>query len=100
MVTNGAAPRFDVTLRVGCSLAYEVTGSASLLLNVQPRPAHGQAIIFEALSLGNELPAEAFRDTHGHRVWRVKLAPDTNCFRHDAIVAASSRPDNDGFLKS
>lgn len=96
MVTNGAAPTFDVTLRVGCSLAYEVTGTASLLLNVQPRPAHGQAIIFEALTLGHALPAEAFKDTHGNRVWRVKLASGTNCFRHDAIVATNSRPDNDG----
>jgi hypothetical protein len=31
------APAFDLTVRVGGSLAYEVTGSASLRLNVQPR---------------------------------------------------------------
>ena len=31
-------PNFDITVRVGCSLVYEVTGTASLLLNLKPRP--------------------------------------------------------------
>jgi hypothetical protein len=31
-------PNFDITLRVGCSLVYEVTGTASLLLNLKLRP--------------------------------------------------------------
>jgi transglutaminase-like putative cysteine protease len=90
--------RYDVTLRVGCSLVYEVTGTASLLLNLQPRsePDRRHAVVFEALSLGNNLPASAFKDTHGNRVWRVTLAPGTNCFRHDAIVATTARPDNAG----
>jgi transglutaminase-like putative cysteine protease len=94
MVSGEASRRFDVTLRVGCSLAYEVTGTASLLLNLQPRPERNHAVIFEALTLGNNLPAEAFQDTHGNRVWRVTLAPGSNCFRHDAIVATTSQPDN------
>lgn len=85
-------PQYDLTLRVGCSLAYEVTGTASVLLNVQPMPDRNHAVVFEALSLGNNLPAEAFADTHGNRVLRVKLSPGTNCIRHDAIVAATSRP--------
>ena len=87
--------RYDLTVRVGCSLAYEAQGVASLLLNLQPRPNRNHAVIFEALTLGNNLPAEAFKDTHGNRVWRVKLAPGANYFRHDAIVATTSRPDND-----
>lgn len=94
VVTAQARSRFDLTVRVGCSLAYEVTGSASLLLNLQPTPDRNHAVIFEALTLGNDLPAEAFKDTHGNRVWRVKLAPGTNCFRHDAIIATTSRGDN------
>ena len=89
-----SAPTFDVTLRVGCSLAYEATGSATVLLNVQPRPDRNHAVIFEALTLGDNLPASEFRDSHGNRVWRVKLAPGSNLFRHDAIVAVRSGPDN------
>lgn len=91
-----ASPAFDITLRVGCSLVYEVTGTALLLLNVKPRPSRRHAVLFEALSLGNSLPATAFTDSHGNAVWRVKLAPGTNCFRHDAIIVTSSQPDNHG----
>ena len=87
---------FDITLRVGCSLAYEVTGSASLLLNLKLAPDCHRSVLFEALALGNNLPSEEFIDSHGNNVCRVKLEPGTNCFRHDAIVAVSSRPDNDG----
>jgi transglutaminase-like putative cysteine protease len=87
-------PKFDLTIRVGCSLAYEVTGTATLLLNIKPRPDRDHAVVFEALTLGDHLPAEAFWDSHGNSVLRVALAPGTNCIRHDAIVAASSLPDN------
>lgn len=89
-------PAFDLTVRVGCSLSYEVTGTASLLLNLQPRPDRNYAVVFQALTLGNNLPAKEFTDSHGNRVWQVKLAPGTNSVRHDAIVAVSSQPDNDG----
>ena len=88
---------FDITVRVGCSLVYEVTGSASLLLNLKLAADASRAVLFEALSYGEGLPAEEFIDSHGNRVARVTLAPGTNCFRHDAIVAVSSRPDNAGF---
>ena len=88
------ARTFDLTVRVGCSLAYEVTGTASLLLNVQPLPDRNHAVVFQALTLGNNLSASEFTDTHGNQVRRVKLAPGTNFIRHDAIVALSSQPDN------
>ena len=87
-------PPFDLTVRVGCSLVYEVTGSASLLLNIRPQPDRRHAVQFEALSLGNDLRADEFTDSHGNTVRRVHLLPGTNCIRHDAIVAVSSQPDN------
>ena len=88
------APSFDITVRVGCSLTYEVTGTASLLLNLQPRPDRNHAVIFEALTLGNGIPSEKFTDSHGNSVLRLNLARGTHYIRHDAIVALSSRPDN------
>ena len=67
-----------------------------LLLNLKPKPNRDHAVVFEALTLGNSLPAEEFTDSHGNSVARVRLAPGMNYFRHDAIVAVSSHPDNHG----
>ena len=94
MVSPICPPEFDLTVRVGCSLAYEVTGTASLLLNVRPRPDRHHVMLAEALTMGDNLPAEEFTDSHGNPFYRVTLAPGTNLFRHDAIVAISSKPDN------
>ena len=91
-------PNFDITVRVGCSLVYEVTGTASLLLNLKLHPDRNHALLFEALALGNNLPVEDFVDSHGNHVCRVALAHGTNCFRHDAIVAVPSQPDNHGLV--
>jgi len=88
------SPKLDVTVRAGCSLTYEVTGSAMLLLNLKPTPNRNHEIVFEALALGNNLQSEQFTDSHGNRVSRVRLQPGSNHFRHDAIVRVSSRPDN------
>lgn len=90
------APALDLTVRVGCSLAYEVTGTASLLLNVQPRPARNCALVFEALTLPPDLTAEEFVDHHDNLIKRIVLAPGTNCIRHDAILSVASEPDNAG----
>lgn len=94
MADPSLSPKFDVTVRVGCRLTYEVTGSAMLLLNLRPCPNRNHEIVFEALTLGQNLPAEEFIDSHGNRVLRVVLASGSNHFRHDAIVRVSSRPDN------
>ena len=48
ITTEAEARRFDLTLSVGCSLGYEVTGGASLLLNLQPRSDRSHAVVFEA----------------------------------------------------
>ena len=92
------SPSFDITVRVGCSLAYEAKGAAMLLLNLQPCPNRNHAVIFEALTLGNNLPSEQFIDSHGNRVHRVNLAPGSNLFRHDAIMTLSSQSDNHDLL--
>ena len=86
----------DLTVRVGCSLVYEVTGTATLLLNLKPRPDRNHVVLAEALALGlgDNLRSEEFLDSHGNNVCRVTLAPGQNLFRHDAIVAVSSQPDN------
>ncbi len=94
--SSSVPPELDLTVRVGCSLVYEVTGTASVLLNLQLRPDQNHHVIAEALALGlnDALTAEEFHDSHGNKVCRVILAPGRNLFRHDAIVAVASQPDN------
>ena len=94
MNTQGRS--FDMTVRVGCSLAYEASGPATLLLIVQPFAGRNHQVVFQAITLGNNLPDIPFVDSHGNHVHRVQLARGTNCIRHDAIVAVSSEPDNAG----
>lgn len=85
---------FDATVRVGCSLVYEVTGDASIVLNLKLSPDDRYRVVFEALAIGDNIPYEEFTDSHGNEVSRVTLAPGTNCIRHDAIVTVSSNQDN------
>ena len=91
-------PELDLTVRVGCSLIYEVTGTATVLLNLKLRSDRNHHVLAEALALGlnDALSAEEFSDSHGNKVSRVILAPGSNLFRHDAIVAVASQPDNHG----
>jgi transglutaminase-like putative cysteine protease len=92
--TAQPSAKFDVTVRVGCSLTYQVADSAVLLLNVTPMENRNHVIRFQALALGNGLPEEKFVDSHGNEVYRLKLNAGMHSFRHDAIVAVSSQPDN------
>jgi len=94
--SDSASAPFDVTVRVGCSLAYNSTGPAALLLNVSPEKDPAHAVIFEALTVGNNLLVEAFVDSHGNHVRRVHLEPGDNFVRHDAIVAVRSQPEDQG----
>jgi transglutaminase-like putative cysteine protease len=95
MATNqGGRPKLDLTVRVGCSLVYESTAPAVVLLNLRPRADPQQALQEERLSFGENLPSEEFVDSHGNLVYRVNLHPGRNEIRHDALVSVSSRPDN------
>jgi transglutaminase-like putative cysteine protease len=95
MTTNSTGrDRLDLTVRVGCSLIYESTGPAVVLLNLRPRTDPQQALQEEKLSFGENLPSEEFMDSHGNLVYRVVLHPGRNEIRHDALVSVSSLPDN------
>ena len=97
MVSTAIPSEFDLTLRVGCSLTYQALGPASIILDVKLRPDGRHMVLSEALTLGDRLPSEEFTDAHGNPFHRVVLAPGANHFRHDAIVAVSSKPDNYNF---
>ena len=97
MVSTAIPSEFDLTLRVGCALTYESVGPASIILDVKPRPDGRHMVLAESMMMGNSLPSEEFTDGHGNAYHRILLAPGTNHFRHDALVAVSSKPDNYNF---
>ena len=47
MQADNGPLNLDITVRVGCSLTYEVTGSASLLLNLKLAPDPHRMVLFE-----------------------------------------------------
>jgi transglutaminase-like putative cysteine protease len=88
-----SVPQLDLIVRVGCSLVYEATTTASLLLNLRPRTDPRQALQQEMLGFGAQMASEEFADVHGNVVHRVALPPGRHEIRHDALVAVSSLPD-------
>ena len=93
MNTHTLVPH-DLTVRVGCSLAYETSVEVPLLLNLKPRRDPRQSLQEEKLVLGQNLPSEEFEDSHGNIVYRFMLQPGRNEIRHDALVSVPSVPDN------
>jgi transglutaminase-like putative cysteine protease len=83
----------NITVRVGCSLAYETTVPTPVLFVLKPRLEGRVCVMQEKLSFGIGLPAYAFQDSHGNITYRSTLMQGRNEIRHDALVAVSSLPD-------
>jgi transglutaminase-like putative cysteine protease len=84
----------NLTVRVGCNMAYETTVPTAVLFVLKPR-IDGQVLVLqEKLSFGIGLPSHEFQDTHGNMTYRCLLLPGRNEIRHDALVAVSSLPDS------
>src|SRR5271156_1188828 len=84
----------NLTVRVGCKLAYDTTVPTPVLFVLKPRLEGNVLVMRESLSFGIGLPAYEFQDTHGNITYRSMLMPGRNEIRHDAIVAVSSLPDS------
>lgn len=84
----------NITVRVGCSLAYETTVPTPVLFVLKPRRESMVFVVQETLSFGIGLPSNEFQDSHGNTTYRSMLMPGRNEIRHDALVAVSSLPDN------
>ncbi len=84
----------NLTVRVGCSLAYETALPTPVLFVLRPRLEGRVLVLQERLSFGIGQPTYEFQDSHGNIVYRSILMPGRNEIRHDAIVAVSSLPDS------
>src|SRR5687768_8727019 len=84
----------NLTVRVGCNLAYQTTVQTPVLFVLKPRLEGRVLVMQEKLSFGIGLPSYEFQDSHGNITYRSMLMPGLNEIRHDALVAVSSLPDN------
>ena len=84
----------NLTVRVGCRLAYEAPVPTPVLFTVRPRLEGRVLVMQEQLSFGIGLPSGEFQDSHGNITYRSMLMPGRNDLRHDALVAVASRPDS------
>ena len=83
----------NLTVRVGCNLAYETTVPTPVLFVLRPRLEGRVLVMQEKLSFGIGLPSYEFQDSHGNITYRSMFMPGRNEIRHDALVAVSSLPD-------
>jgi transglutaminase-like putative cysteine protease len=84
----------NITVRVGCSLAYDTTLPTPALFVLKPRLESRVLVTQERLSFGIGQPSYEFQDSHGNITYRSMLMPGRNEIRHDALVAISSLPDS------
>ena len=83
----------NLTVRVGCSLAYRTPVQTPVLFVLRPRLEGRVLVMQEKLSFGIGLPSYEFQDSHGNITYRSMLMPGINEVRHDALVAVSAEPD-------
>src|ERR1035438_4749373 len=79
----------NLTVRVGCNLAYETTVPTPVLFVLKPRLEGRVLVMQEKLSFGIGLPSYEFQDSHGNITYRSMFMPGRNEIRHDALVAVS-----------
>jgi transglutaminase-like putative cysteine protease len=84
----------NMTVRVGCQLAYETTVPTPVLFVLKPRREGNILVLQEQLTFGIAQPSYEFHDSHGNSTCRATLMPGRNEIRHDALVAVSSLPDS------
>jgi transglutaminase-like putative cysteine protease len=88
----------NLTVRVGCHLAYDTTVPTPVLFVLRPRLEGRVLVMQERLSFGIGLPSYEFQDSHGNITYRSTLMPGRNEIRHDALVAVASLPDSRDIL--
>lgn len=78
-------PPNTITVRVGCTLAYEATRPAMILLLIKPQGSAEQLLVEEELVASNGAKIETAPDSHGNIFFKTTLHRGLNEFRHDAI---------------
>jgi transglutaminase-like putative cysteine protease len=86
----------DLTVRVGCHLEYETQGSTPAVFLVRPRLDDRHLVLSESRRFEPNVPCQDFTDAHGNIGFRSILPPGRSVVRMDAMVAVSSKPEDQG----
>jgi transglutaminase-like putative cysteine protease len=86
----------DLTVRVGCHIAYETAHPTPVVFVLRPRLDAGHLVMSERRSFEPGLVAEEFTDSFGNIGCRSILKPGRNDIRIDALVAVASTPERQG----
>ena len=92
MISN----HLDLTVRVGCHLAYEASAPTPIVFLLRPRLDESHLVLSESRSFEPGLVCHDFSDTYGNLVCRSTLEPGRNDIRLDALVGVSSLPEAQG----
>ncbi len=84
----------DITIRVGCKVAYQTFAPTPVLFLLRPRLEDKVLVMQEKLTFGIGQPSHEFQDAHGNFTYRSLLMPGHNEISHDALVAVRSAPDS------
>ena len=84
----------NLTVRVGCNLAYETSAPTPVLFALKPRLENRVLMLQQKLTFGIGVPSYEFQDSHGNSIYRSMFMPGRNEIRHDALVAVSSMPES------
>jgi transglutaminase-like putative cysteine protease len=88
-------PPMDMTVRIGCNLAYEADVPTPMMLMVRPqRPSEDHRVLEERLTFSPQLEIEQVNDASGNLAERAVLPAGRTVIRHDALVAVPSQPDS------
>ena len=77
----------NLTVRVGCNLAYEASVPTAVLFVLKPRLEGRVLVMQERLSFGIGLPSYEFQDSHGNITYRSTLMPGRNEIQHVEGIA-------------
>ena len=87
-------PPLDLTVRIGCRIAYETAFPTPILLVLRARSDATQRVRQQSLTFSPHVPVTEFDDGYGNQTDRAVLQPGLTVIEHDALVDVSSLPDN------
>ena len=83
-------------MRVGCEFTYDVSGPATMTVQVRPRSDARHQLVSESWSTSPKLPIDEYVDIYGNPVKRLVAPEGPLELRYDAVCAVPDEADPDG----